>query len=129
MGYTSLTDKEIIGHLVQNPYPRLLEELVRRHQSSVLRQCRRKLKDTEAAHDVSQEVWIQVHTRLGQYKAEGTFAAWLSVIVHHRCIDHLQNNKRWLHQEISQQMVDGLEEGEAMDTEDLRVPTVEIWRN
>ena len=126
MDYTQLTDEEIIRHLVQGANPRLFDKLVRRHQSSVLRQCRRQLNDAEAAHDVSQEVWIRVHTKLGQYQAEGTFAAWLSVIVHRRCYDHLHKDKRLLYREISQQIVDGLEEDEAMDTENLSVPTVEI---
>ena len=73
MDYTQLTDGEIIGHLVQGPNPRLFNELVCRYQSSVLRQCRRQLKDTEAAHDVSQEVWIRVHLKLSQFQVDRPF--------------------------------------------------------
>ncbi len=60
MDDTHLTDQDIIQRFLQNESPRLFNALVRRHQSSVLQQCRRQLRDAEAAQDVSQEVWIRV---------------------------------------------------------------------
>ena len=126
MDYTHLTDHEIAQRFVQTKEPRLFDELVRRHQSSVLQQCRKQLKDAEAAQDVSQEVWIRVFERLHQFRPVRPFAAWLSVIVHNRCHDHLHNDKYRLHQELSHLIVDGLEADEELDTENLTVPTVEI---
>ena len=126
MDYTPLTDQEIIQRFLHNESPRLFDELVRRHQGSVLRQCRRKVRDADDAYDVSQEVWIRVHTHLGQYQAEGPFTAWLSVIVHRRCCDHLHQNKYLLNQQLSEQLVDGLKDDEELATENFTAPTVEI---
>lgn len=126
MGYSSLSDEEIINRMVQDSDQIFFEELIRRHYSNVLHQCLWRLKDTEAAYDVLQEVWIRVHTKLGQYKGQGTFAAWLSVIVRNRCYDHLQEDKRRGHQEISKQLLGGLEADEAIDIENLSFPTIEF---
>ena len=126
MDCTYLTDLEITQRYVQDADPRLFAELVRRHQPNVVQQCWRLVKDADVAQDISQEVWIRVLTKLHQFRADRPFGGWLSIIVRNRCYDHLQQDKRLLHQEISRKVIDTLKEEEALETEDFTKSTIEI---
>ncbi len=125
MDYSPLTDSEIAQRYGQDANPRLFAELVRRHQPSVLRQYRYQLKDSGAAHDVSQEVWIRVFTKFNQFQTDRSFAIWLSGIVHNRCHNHNQDDKSGLHKELSHNVMDTLIADEVFDNEHVAEPTIE----
>ena len=125
MDYSPLTDSEIAQRYGQDANPRLFAELVRRHQPSVLRQCRYQLNDPSAAHDVSQEVWIRVFTKFNQFQTDRCFATWLSSIVHNRCHDHNRSDKGGLNKELSHNVMDTLIANEVFDNEQVTKPTVE----
>ena len=103
---------------------RLLEELVRRFQEEVLKECYRYVKNIEEAQDVTQEVWIRVITKLPQYDRTKKFRPWLFTIVRNRCFDHIQQDRKLLHQELSRKILDSLQE--EIETEDMMKPTVEV---
>lgn len=125
---SQLTDEDLINHFRRcesvDIQAQLLAELTNRYQEQVVRRCRHCVKNIETARDLSQEVWIRVLTKLHQFKTEASFTPWLFTIVHNRCQDHLKRDKRLLHQEISNKIVDTLEE--ELDTEDIEQPTAEI---
>lgn len=121
---SQFSDEEIVQKLNQHSDPQLFAELFLRHKDHVVRQCQKQVEDLETAKDLSQEVWIRVLTKLNQYRAESSFAAWLSIIVRNRCLDHFRQDKRSLHQDISQKIVSTLEE--VVDTENVSKPTVDI---
>lgn len=125
MDYTTLTDSEITQRYAQDANPRLFAELVRRHQPSVLRQCRHQLKDAEAAHDVAQEVWIRVFTKFSQFQIDRSFATWLTGIVHNRCYDHNRSDKSGLDRELSRNILSTLIADEVFDNEQVSDPTME----
>ncbi len=125
MDYTTLTDPEIAQRYAQDANPRLFAELVRRHQPSVLRQCRHQLKDASAAPDVAQEVWIRVFTKFSQFQTDRSFATWLAGIVHNRCYDHNRSDKSGLDRELSRNVINTLISDEVFDNELVTEPTVE----
>lgn len=128
MPHSSLSDEELIAKLRQSdivePDAKFLSVLVERHQDRMVRKCYYYVKDSETARDLSQEVWIRVLTKLHQFRPQAPFIPWLFGIVHNRCHDHIQQNKRLLHQEISQKIVNSLED--ELDTEHVDKPTIEI---
>ena len=127
MSPDQLDDETIIARFRQDSEqnnPRLLAELVRRFQSEVVKECYRYVKNRDEAQDVSQEVWIRVITKLPQYDNTQPFRPWLFTIVKNRCLDHLRQNKKLLHQEISLKIADSLQE--EMEGEDIAPPTVEL---
>lgn len=57
----------------------------------------RFLKHEADAEDASQEAFIKAFQKLGQYRGEVTFGAWLKKIVIHTCLDWLRMRKdHWL---------------------------------
>jgi RNA polymerase sigma factor (sigma-70 family) len=53
------------------------ETLVRRHQGPLRGFLRRVCVTADLADDVAQEVFLTAWRRIGQYRGEGTFRAWL----------------------------------------------------
>ncbi len=68
------------------------EALVRRYQKPIIAYIYRMLGDTEAALDVSQEVFIKVYNSLDKYRSEYKFSTWLYRIAHNAAIDHIRRN-------------------------------------
>lgn len=52
------------------------------------------------------------------------FKPWLNQIISNRCVDHIKQDKKELHQEISKKIADTIEE--EIDAESVNRPTVEI---
>ena len=50
------------------------------------------------SRDLTQETWIKVHDRIGQYNPERSFSSWLHAIHRNNCIDHLR--RPWVNREI-----------------------------
>ena len=55
--------------------------------------AQRYLKDSAAAEDAMQEAFIKAFKKLGQFKGEVTFGAWLKKIVVNTCLDSLKARK------------------------------------
>lgn len=52
--------------------------------------AQRYLKDTAAAEDAMQEAFIKAFRKLGQFKGDVTFGAWLKRIVINTCLDNIK---------------------------------------
>jgi RNA polymerase sigma-70 factor, ECF subfamily len=65
-------------------------QLVRAHQGSVYSLALRMLSDREAARDLAQEVFLQMHLKLAQIESGTHLAFWLRKVVTHRAIDRLR---------------------------------------
>lgn len=50
--------------------------------------------DSEAALDITQNVWIKVAERIGQFDGRGTFRSWLASIAVREAIDHRRSPSR-----------------------------------
>lgn len=72
----------------------------------------RFLKNEDDAEDVLQEAFIKAFQKLGQYKGEVTFGAWLKRIVINKCMDFLKSKQN--------QLVE-------LDENYLHIPEAEDW--
>ena len=61
------------------------EEIVRRHQRKVIAFATRFFGQEAVALDVAQEVFLDVMTALGRYRAEGRSTVWLYRVTLNRC--------------------------------------------
>jgi RNA polymerase sigma-70 factor (ECF subfamily) len=65
----------------------------RRHAAAVYARCRRILRDADAAHDVTQEVFIRCFDRRAKLRTGRELLAWLYRVATNLCLNHLRNLK------------------------------------
>lgn len=71
-----------------------MSDLYDRYAKVVYAVAMRVLKDTSAAEDVMQEVFMQLWTNPDAFDASrGSLGPWLAVISRHRCIDKIRKRK------------------------------------
>jgi RNA polymerase sigma-70 factor, ECF subfamily len=51
--------------------------------------------DESTARDVTQDVFVKLFDRIGQFRGESSFRTWLYRLVIHACIDETRRRKRW----------------------------------
>jgi RNA polymerase sigma-70 factor (ECF subfamily) len=61
------------------------DELVRRHQASVLAVAYRYLGQSDVAKDVAQNTFVEIYRRLADYRAQGRFRAYLHRVLLNQC--------------------------------------------
>jgi len=71
-----------------------LEELVRRHQESVMAVAYRFLGRWDLAEDVAQDVFVRIHRAAADYRPEAKFTTWLYRIIVNRCLDLKRRESR-----------------------------------
>jgi RNA polymerase sigma-70 factor (ECF subfamily) len=69
-------------------------DLVRREQSMVFSIALHFLRDREAAEEVAQDVFLQLHRTLGSLQSPAHVTNWLRRVTGHRCIDYSRRHKR-----------------------------------
>ncbi|MGB3852657.1 MAG: RNA polymerase sigma factor [Tunicatimonas sp.] len=124
MELNQLPDERLLGLFQQQQDHIIFSELVNRHRPYVVKRCFYYLKDQDDAQDVAQEVLIRLLTKSETYRSDAPFMPWLNTIIRNRCVDHLNQDKKELHQEISRKIEETIEE--AYDTDEVDKPTVEI---
>ena len=70
------------------------EQLVLNHQRRTFNVAYRILGDYDEALDLTQEVFIQAHRSLGQFRGEARFGSWLLAIAVNQCRNRLKHWKR-----------------------------------
>lgn len=73
--------------------PAAFASLVRCHQNLVFSAALRMLGSREAAQDMAQDVFIQLHENLAAIESPEHLKAWLRRTVTHRSIDHLRRHQ------------------------------------
>jgi RNA polymerase sigma-70 factor (ECF subfamily) len=70
------------------------EELLEAHGDAVRRHIARMVRDAGTADDLTQETFLRVWTRSGQWDGRGSFAGWLYRIATNLALNHLRSVKR-----------------------------------
>ncbi len=91
------------------------EELVGRHQHSVLNTIHRYVGDRSAADDIAQEVFVIVWTKSGTFRGKSKFATWLYRIVVNQCLQFRRKRKQTT---VSLDALDAERPPEALQTAD-----------
>ena len=88
-----LSDEELM-RLLQNGENSAIGVLYERHSRLILSDCRRILRNGDAARDLTNEVFVRVMRKRGLYLqgSPGSFSGWLHRIAHNLCINHLKKS-------------------------------------
>ncbi len=84
-----MSDDELINRIRQGDEA-AAEELIRRWYPSILRYCRWRLRDGEAAADLTQETFLRLFRSLAGYREGGGFKGYLFSIANRLCTDENQ---------------------------------------
>lgn len=68
-------------------------QIVRLHQSMVFSIAQHFLADRQAAEELAQDVFLQLHAHLPTLKSEAHVTFWLRKVTAHRCIDYKRRRK------------------------------------
>ncbi len=86
-----LSDQELM-RIVQAGDLSPASEIYDRYSGPVYNFAYRFLRNSEAAEDATQEVFMKVIKHAGQYKSDAKFSTWLFTITANWCRDHM---RRW----------------------------------
>lgn len=102
-------------------------ELVRRHQSAVLVNCRHLTRSRDDAEDLAQEVFVKLFFKLGTFEGRSRFSTWLQRIKVNHCLNFIQSKRGRSYVELSEPEIAAapelrIEDGalDAMDAEQRR---------
>lgn len=65
-------------------------EIVREHQAMVYSLALHALRDSAAAEDIAQDVFLALHQNLGRLESPSHIRHWLARVTSHRCIDEIR---------------------------------------
>lgn len=69
-------------------------EIYRSHYKAMYNTCLRLVSDPATAEDIMQESFLKAFEKLGDFRGDVSFGAWLKRIVLNRSLDHLRKLKR-----------------------------------
>jgi len=84
------TDDRALIDEAQRGSAAAFEELVRRHDRSVLRLALGLLRSEEDARDVYQETFLRAYRSLGEFRGASSLRTWVLRIATNLCLDHLR---------------------------------------
>lgn len=103
--------------LARSGRPGAFDELVRRHQASVLGVAFRYLGQRDAAKDVAQNTFVEVYRRLPEYRAQGRFRAYLHRVLLNQC--RMAVRSRGIRRRFHERLERGDEDGGALPDEEI----------
>lgn len=85
------TDEELVQEATSVPggVAEPFEELVKRHQSSVLSNCRYLTRSPADAEDLAQEVFVRAYFALPRFEGRSAFKTWLRKIKVNHCLNFI----------------------------------------
>ncbi len=79
---------------IQSGNEAAFRQLVEHHQDRVVNTCYGYVHDAEDAEDLAQEVFIEVHRSVHQFRGDAKLSTWIYRIAVTKSLDHLRAKKR-----------------------------------
>jgi RNA polymerase sigma-70 factor (ECF subfamily) len=86
-------DAALLARVVQGDHD-AFTELMRRHEDRVFALCMRMMGSRAAALDASQETFLTLYRKAGQYRGSAAVGTWLYRIAVNTCYDQLRRQQR-----------------------------------
>lgn len=78
------------------------EQLMQRHQTSILANCKYLTRSSDDAEDLAQEVFVKAFFRLESFEGRSRFKTWLQRIKINHCLNFIKKHKGKRHVDISE---------------------------
>jgi RNA polymerase sigma-70 factor (ECF subfamily) len=88
----SIDDREFVRRSIDGD-EKAFAVLVERYQRGVYNLAFRMVRDSEAARDLAQDVFVRVHRSLKKYDPVYPFTSWIYRVASNLCIDHIRKRK------------------------------------
>jgi len=108
--------------LCQNGDMTAFEQLFRRHQDRIYGIAYRMMNNREDAFDLTQEIFIRVYQKIGDFNFKSAFSTWLYRLALNLCTDELRKQKSRRKREISTTELGSLAEVSAIMQVDENTP-------
>src|ERR1700687_3239219 len=100
--------------------PAAFECLYRAHSKDVYSLCSRMLKNTAAAEDLTQEVFLRLFRKIGTFRDESDFLTWLHRVAVNEVLMHLRRKRS------TEVLIDGLGHTGAGNNDSCELGRVDI---
>ena len=87
-------DEELIRLYLSTHQSQYFETLYQRYANKVFRRCFSLTKCSAKAEDYTHDIFLRVHTNLGNFKERSTFSTWLYSISYNYCMDQIRQGNR-----------------------------------
>jgi len=88
-----LTDEELVTKITESQNQLLFGVLYERYNKKVYRKCYGFVKDEDEAEDLSQDIFIKLHSKLGGFQGRAKFSTWLYAFTYNFCVNYLNRDK------------------------------------
>ena len=95
------SDHDLIDEILAGSHA-AFERLIKRHEEHVYRIGYSYARQVEGALDISQNVFLKVHDRLGSYDRRSAFRTWLTRVAQNESVNWLRSQQRHTgHEELT----------------------------
>jgi len=117
--FVSNTEMTLI-QAVQNGDKQAYHQLYQQYVGQVFGLCYRLTADKMLAEDATQEVFIQLWRKIGNYQGDSKFSTWLHTVTSNITISYLRKQRGWWHRMLNLEdsvAVDEIAEGSSAEVD------------
>jgi RNA polymerase sigma-70 factor (ECF subfamily) len=108
-------DEQLVANYQETNDDEYFEMLYSRYVGKVYQKCLSMTKDSEAAEDFTQDIFIKVFSKMDTFQQRSKFSTWLYSISHHYCLDQLRVGKRLPTETLADDLSDTMSEADTAD--------------
>lgn len=97
-----LTDEELVRLQLETGNSTYFEQLYKRYFQKVYYQVKSYMKEPEATQDLTQDIFVKLHDRLGKFQEKSTFSTWIFSFVRNAVLDHLRKEKKLIETDLDE---------------------------
>ncbi|GAB3510505.1 RNA polymerase sigma factor [Spirosoma knui] len=103
------TDEQLANAFLTDHSEDSFSVLYARYVHKVYKTCLSLTRDTTAAEDYTQDIFIKVFERLGSFRNRSSFSSWLYAISYHYCLDQIRLRKRMAVEPLPPELTNGFD--------------------
>jgi RNA polymerase sigma-70 factor (ECF subfamily) len=108
-------DEQLVANYQETNDDEYFEMLYSRYVGKVYQKCLSMTKDSEAAEDFTQDIFIKVFSKMDTFQQRSKFSTWLYSISHHYCLDQLRVGKRLPTETLADDLSDTMSDADTAD--------------
>ena len=91
--YRSLSDEELVRHIVENENTLLFGLIYDRYANKIFNKCTGFARSEDEALDLTQDVFLTLFVKLGSFKGRSKFSSWVYSLTYNFCVNYVTRNK------------------------------------